>query len=394
VLPLRYLLSCRRLRLSLQCSFVLVLMTGCAGSPDGFDKSIYAAGGVGASRLTPITDNTEYLLDQSVDSSIWVSLGMDLSERLSAEFHYAELGDAVIQSTATQVSVPINYSAMGLSAIYYALGNYDALSQRGGGFAGYLRLGVSDMTHEAGIALDIDDSPQLWAGLGAEYMFASRWAGRFEVSNYDGDAQALNLGIVYRFGRQSSAVDRTPPITKPTARPPVVEDRPATETPETAPQPEVTAPTVPATPAPEPSPTVEPAVPPVDILVDDNLTPSPAPSAGIVAGIQKDLVFLDGTPQLTASGLLSVQQLAEQLKASPSTRVEIQTHADNRGGAQAAMQLARQRVLTIAKALIRSGVAKSQLGARAFGALQPLSGTDSDVGRQLDNRVELIILSR
>ena len=111
----------------------------------------------------------------------------------------------------------------------------------------------------------------------------------------------------------------------------------------------------------------------------------PVALTGLLTGVG----FRAGTDTLESQSTLALDRLAQSLKAQPTARVEIRTHTDASVSPHEAMILTRKRALSVARYLVRAGVSKSQLAARAFGSNVPLEQNNTAAGRRQNNRVEL-----
>ncbi len=130
-------------RSALPCALgaCMAVLSGCStldgSSPDGdFNSRIYVGAGVLASHLKPDTKGVAGTsVDDSMGSGGSLTLGYDISSRLSVEGHVASLGEATIDPVGT-----IGYTVGGVSGVYYGL-NKPRERARRRGFAVYGRLG-------------------------------------------------------------------------------------------------------------------------------------------------------------------------------------------------------------------------------------------------------------
>ena len=75
---------------------------------------------------------------------------------------------------------------------------------------------------------------------------------------------------------------------------------------------------------------------------------------------------------------------------NPSMKVEIQGHCDNRGAAAYNMDLSLRRANSIKKYLISKGISESRLTAKGFGFTRPVGSNETEQGRSMNRRVELL----
>jgi OOP family OmpA-OmpF porin len=87
-----------------------------------------------------------------------------------------------------------------------------------------------------------------------------------------------------------------------------------------------------------------------------------------------------------------IEQLKKFLDENPKvTKLRIEGHTDNVGGAEANLMLSGQRALTVKNAAIAKGVAKDRLIAVGFGQNKPLADNTTEEGRAKNRRTEFRI---
>ena len=87
----------------------------------------------------------------------------------------------------------------------------------------------------------------------------------------------------------------------------------------------------------------------------------------------------------------TLEKLAELLKSKNAPVVEIQGHMDNIGdaGVAARQNLSEARAKTVAAWLTSHGVAAAKVGAKGYGKTKPIADNDTDLGRELNRRIEV-----
>ena len=81
-------------------------------------------------------------------------------------------------------------------------------------------------------------------------------------------------------------------------------------------------------------------------------------------------------------------------KHSEITKVSVEGHTDNRGGARHNMGLSRRRAASVMDWLTSRGVEASRLTSKGWGQTKPIDTNDTAEGRQNNRRVEFHILGR
>lgn len=107
-----------------------------------------------------------------------------------------------------------------------------------------------------------------------------------------------------------------------------------------------------------------------------------------VHSIQFDLDRATFRPEATPT----LEKLAATLKGRSAPAVEVQGHSDNIGpaGDAARQSLSEARAKAVAVWLVDHGVAKSKVSAKGYGKTRPIAANDSDLGRALNRRIEIV----
>jgi len=110
--------------------------------------------------------------------------------------------------------------------------------------------------------------------------------------------------------------------------------------------------------------------------------------------IQLDKVLFEvDKANLLPSSEKQLKELINVLQQNATMHIRICGHTDNQGDDAYNQNLSEQRTQTIAKYLINAGVQSSRLATKGFGEQLPLASNDTEEGRQLNRRVEFVILS-
>jgi outer membrane protein OmpA-like peptidoglycan-associated protein len=75
-------------------------------------------------------------------------------------------------------------------------------------------------------------------------------------------------------------------------------------------------------------------------------------------------------------------------------RVRIEGHTDNQGNPELNLQLSKDRAQAVAAHLIKAGIDASRLEVEGFGDTRPIAPNLTPRGRELNRRVEFVILER
>ena len=104
-----------------------------------------------------------------------------------------------------------------------------------------------------------------------------------------------------------------------------------------------------------------------------------------------ELAFDTNSDKLKGTNWPILEALAGLLKMDPSLKIQITGHTDSTGDATANQSLSERRAKTVKQTLSdKYGVDPSRLTAKGYGAEQPLAENDTEQGRAINRRVELV----
>jgi outer membrane protein OmpA-like peptidoglycan-associated protein len=107
----------------------------------------------------------------------------------------------------------------------------------------------------------------------------------------------------------------------------------------------------------------------------------------VVNGILFDTNKADVKPESDPA----LKEVAKMLKGKPSLKVYVVGHTDNVGGLAANMDLSKRRAAAVVLSLTtKYGVSAAQLQPYGDGPYAPVTSNDSEAGRTLNRRVELV----
>ena len=87
-----------------------------------------------------------------------------------------------------------------------------------------------------------------------------------------------------------------------------------------------------------------------------------------------------------------IRAVAQNLNAYPDSRVQVLGHTDNVGDAGYNQTLSYSRAQSVSDVLVSEGVAAGRIQSIGRGESQPVSSNLTPEGRQLNRRVEIVIL--
>lgn len=112
---------------------------------------------------------------------------------------------------------------------------------------------------------------------------------------------------------------------------------------------------------------------------------------GIVVTFEDGILFDFDSDALRPAARSNLQDLARNLQQYENTDVLIIGHTDATGDASYNQGLSERRARSAASYLQQQGVASQRVSIRGMGENDPIATNDSEAGRQLNRRVEVVI---
>jgi outer membrane protein OmpA-like peptidoglycan-associated protein len=111
--------------------------------------------------------------------------------------------------------------------------------------------------------------------------------------------------------------------------------------------------------------------------------------------ILEQVQFETGKAAIKKESFGLLDAVASVLKTHPELlRLEVQGHTDNKGAKPLNKKLSQDRATSVMKALIARGVDKSRLTAQGYGQDKPIADNGTEMGRQMNRRVQFNILEK
>ncbi len=104
-----------------------------------------------------------------------------------------------------------------------------------------------------------------------------------------------------------------------------------------------------------------------------------------------DVLFATGSAELQGGANKTLDKLVDFLKQYPDHRVQIEGHTDNVGSRDYNQELSRRRADSVRYYLEQQGIASRRISASGIGMDRPIANNDTELGRQQNRRVEIII---
>lgn len=106
--------------------------------------------------------------------------------------------------------------------------------------------------------------------------------------------------------------------------------------------------------------------------------------------VLKNILFDFGKSVLKTVSYTELDKVANALKTNPTLKAKISGHTDNIGNKSFNITLSNNRAKAVADYLISKGIAQDRISTVGYGSSVPVAGNDTDAGRALNRRVEIM----
>jgi OOP family OmpA-OmpF porin len=106
-----------------------------------------------------------------------------------------------------------------------------------------------------------------------------------------------------------------------------------------------------------------------------------------------DVLFAFGKADLASGAVRNVDKLAAFLEKHPKRNVLIEGHTDSVGSDEFNQTLSQKRADAVKEVLTAKGVSPDRILTKGYGKQFPVASNDTESGRQLNRRVEVLILN-
>ncbi len=111
---------------------------------------------------------------------------------------------------------------------------------------------------------------------------------------------------------------------------------------------------------------------------------------GVVVNLP-DVLFDFGSARLGSEANATVRDIAGAISSVPDRKISVEGHTDSVGTYEYNQKLSESRARSVAQALSAQGVSRQKIQTRGLGESDPIASNSTDVGRQRNRRVEVII---
>jgi outer membrane protein OmpA-like peptidoglycan-associated protein len=106
-----------------------------------------------------------------------------------------------------------------------------------------------------------------------------------------------------------------------------------------------------------------------------------------------DVLFAFGQSTLLSGGIRNVEKVADFLQKNPRRNILVEGYTDSVGSDDFNLALSEKRADAVKKQLVAKGVSQDRITTKGYGKQFPVASNDSAGGRQLNRRVEVLILN-
>jgi len=108
--------------------------------------------------------------------------------------------------------------------------------------------------------------------------------------------------------------------------------------------------------------------------------------------MNSEVSFAYNSAKLTPAFHSTLNKVADILNRYPRTTITITGHTDSKGSHQYNQQLSEQRAQAVKWYLMDQGMASNRISIEGGGETQPRASNETEAGRQLNRRVEMLII--
>jgi len=106
----------------------------------------------------------------------------------------------------------------------------------------------------------------------------------------------------------------------------------------------------------------------------------------------KNIFFDTDKSELLPRSYVELKKLLNLMQDYPNMVIEIRGHTDSQGESDYNIYLSRKRAKAVVEYLNDNGVNRTRTRYKGFGNTQPIASNDTETGRQLNRRVEFLII--
>lgn len=110
--------------------------------------------------------------------------------------------------------------------------------------------------------------------------------------------------------------------------------------------------------------------------------------------VLKNILFDTKSAQLHAESLIEINKLLQLLVENPTINIQINGHTDNVGSPADNLKLSTERAKAIVDYLLGKGIDMKRLKYKGYGETKPINENNTETGRALNRRTEIVITAQ
>ncbi len=114
---------------------------------------------------------------------------------------------------------------------------------------------------------------------------------------------------------------------------------------------------------------------------------------GVMIWLPDNVMFEFGKSELSPAAADYLREVAQLALTRTDKALALEGHTDNVGSASFNKTLSEKRAQAVAEALASQGVPAARMEVKGLGLESPIAPNDSETGRRLNRRVEIIVLN-
>lgn len=132
-------------------------------------------------------------------------------------------------------------------------------------------------------------------------------------------------------------------------------------------------------------------------LVDEGKLKVKIRDGKMVIELATDVLFASGKADLSENGGIAVREVSRVLQTIADREFQIEGHTDNKplrrdGKYESNWDLAAARAITVVMTMVDEGMPATKVSAASFGDSKPTSTNDTEQGRTLNRRIEIVVV--
>jgi len=127
-------------------------------------------------------------------------------------------------------------------------------------------------------------------------------------------------------------------------------------------------------------------------IKDDDLTRITIEEGKVVQ--LKNIFFDTNKAELLPLSNIELKKLVQLLEENPTMLIEISGHTDSRGDIDYNLALSGKRAKAVFNYLVARGINHVRLRSAGYGSAKPIASNEEEAGRQMNRRVEFLILKK